>query len=232
MKPIILRAHEVRQLNTAGEVLVVRLIKPQPVPFGSVSASPQKKMAAMPWMPVGGVHVDLWRCPLGTPSERRWVREAWRPRISHGCSMDACDCDSVHVTYAADGERSEGRYFTGYQIPDTWLMPKASKRGNVSPVTMPRWASRYVVEIAEVHAKQVQSITEAEAIAAGVRTTFLPLACADGTRVWHVDNYPTVQCSTTSAVDAYGGYFETVHGPGSWDANPWAWLARVRRVEA
>lgn len=47
-----------------------------------------------------------------------------------------------------------------------------------SPVVMPRSASRFVVEIAEV------------------------------------------------------GYFETVHGPDSWSANPWAWLARARRVQA
>lgn len=215
MKPIILRAHDVRQLQTAGEVLVVRRIK-WPV-YGAWAGGKRRVMtereAEKITAEIAGGLLHRPVCPHGMPRERRWVRETWAYGVH---AMASARDEEGPFVYAATNHGEQGR------LCDRWR----------SPVAMPRSASRFVVEIAEVQAKQVQSITEAEAIAAGVRTTFLPLACADGTRVWHVDNYPTVQCSTTSAVDAYGGYFETVHGPDSWDANPWVWLARARRVEA
>lgn len=217
MKPIILRAHEVRQLHAAGEVLVVRRIE-WPV-YGAWAGGKRRviteREAEKITAEIAGGLLHRPVCPHGMPRERRWVRETWHPRISHGCSMDACDCDDVHVTYAADGDRSEGRYFRGSDIPDSWLMPKASERGDMSPATMPRWASRYVVEIAEVRARQVQAITEAEAIAAGFE-----LVCMR----------PTGDDSGSA-----------IHGPHGmraqiraklWDANPWVWLARARRVEA
>lgn len=235
MKPIILRAHEVRQLQETGEVLVVRLIKPQPVartPNDFCFLAGDYAWRAKGWRsgtvsvsnkPGGPDGFAQENCPLGKPTERRWVREKWGLRSY----WDVTD-------WLTDGVSAADEQFLEY-----WRAEYAAEWGPDqqhchwrSPVTMPRWASRDVVEIADVQAKQVQAITEAEAIAAGVRTTFLPLACADGTRVWHVDNYPTVQCSTTSAVDAYCGYFGTVHGPDSWDANPWVWLVRARRVEA
>lgn len=215
MKPITLRAHEVRQLQTAGEVLVVRRIK-WPV-YGAWAGGKRRVMtereAEKITAEIDGGLLHRPVCPHGMPRERRWVRETWAYGVH---AMASARDEEGPFVYAATNHGEQGR------LCDRWR----------SPVVMPRWASRYVVEIAEVQARQVQAITEAEAIAAGVRTTFLPLACADGTRVWHVDNYPTVQCSTTSAVDAYGGYFETVHGPDSWDANPWVWLARARMVEA
>lgn len=215
MKPIILRAHEVRQLQTAGEVLVVLRIK-WPV-YGAWAGGKRRVMtereAEKITAEIAGGLLHRPVCPHGMPRERRWVRETWAYGVH---AMASARDEEGPFVYAATNHGEQGR------LCDRWR----------SPVVMPRSASRFVVEIAEVQARQVQSITEAEAIAAGVRTTFLPLACADGTRVWHVDNYPTVQCSTTSAVDAYGGYFETVHGPDSWDANSWVWLARARRVEA
>lgn len=215
MKSLILRAHEVRQLHAAGEVLVVLRIK-WPV-YGAWAGGKRRVMtereAEKITAEIAGGLLHRPVCPHGMPRERRWVRETWAYGVH---AMASARDEEGPFVYAATNHGEQGR------LCDRWR----------SPVAMPRCASRHVVEIAEVQAKQVQSITEAEAIAAGVRTTFLPLACADGTRVWHVDNYPTVQCSTTSAVDAYCGYFGTVHGPDSWDANPWVWFARARRVEA
>lgn len=250
MKSIILRAHEVLRLQTAGEVLVVRKVKDQPVPASALSrTSPARLLVSdddwvaecrsgssgyvYTWPKLGPANDRFVseQCPLGKPTERRWVREAWNHSER---SMDEARAitedimSGTAVNYQAtfvDDMVAAGMSRADATESETWETWRPS-------IHMPRWASRDVVEIAEVQAKQVQAITEAEAIAAGVRTTFLPLACADGTRVWYVDNYPTVQCSTTSAVDAYGGYFETVHGPDSWNANPWVWLARARMVEA
>ena len=43
--------------------------------------------------------LELVRCPYGVAGDTLWVKEAWRPKISHCCAMDACDCSDVNVFY-------------------------------------------------------------------------------------------------------------------------------------
>jgi hypothetical protein len=66
---------------------------------------------------------------------------------------------------------------------------------------MPRWASRITLEITAVQVKRLQDIGEADARAEGV-----------------------------TAVCAYRKLWEKIHGPGSWDANPYVWVVEFRQV--
>lgn len=211
MKPIILRAHEVRQLQTAGEVLVVRLIKPRPSAGVRWNQIVLKGRAG--WEDGHGRPLR----PLGTPTERRWVREVWNHTersmdearaitedIMSGTAVNyraTFDDDMV----AAGMSRADA---TESETWETWL----------PSIQMPRWASRDVVEIAEVQAKQVQAITEAEAIAAGVQL---------GGPIGHIPSY---------RAGPYAYHFaqlwDYMNGPDSWSANPWVWFVLARRVEA
>src|SRR5690348_15624171 len=76
--------------------------------------------------------------------DKLWVKETWRPETSHSHGMNTCDCGDVNVTYAVDGE---SRYFEDSAINADWIMPKAAGTGNVSPLFMPRWASRILLEV-------------------------------------------------------------------------------------
>lgn len=70
-----------------------------------------------------------------------------------------------------------------------------------SPIDMPRWASRLTLEIADVRVERLQEISEEDARAEGIAA---PLY------------YP--------AKPQFCALWQSINGPGSWDANPWVWV--------
>jgi hypothetical protein len=88
-----------------------------------------------------------------------WGKETWRPQFEPCTCRDASDCccgEDVDVTYALDG--STVRVFDG-KIGDEWEFPKAAARSNVSPLIMPRWASRFVRPVKRVRLERLSAIT-------------------------------------------------------------------------
>ena len=75
-------------------------------------------------------------------------------------------------------------------------------RKTKSPIHMPRWASRITLEVTEVRVQRLQDISEEDAEAEGFRQDcggqFVDMARDQFHRIWL-----------------------KLHGPGSWDANPW-----------
>ncbi len=153
-------------------------------------------------------------CPFGQPGDRLWVRETWRPETIHSCAMDTCDCDSVGVSYAADGEWIPHTWQN--PPPDEWYMPAAAARGNVPSIHMPRWACRLVLEITAVRVERLQAISEADAMAEGLSQSesgsWLPGPC----------DHPEW---------AFHQLWAQVYGEPAWEANPWVWVIEFKRVE-
>jgi hypothetical protein len=158
------------------------------------------------------------KCPYGKPGDRLWIKETWRPeRRTRTESTPASD--DVIVRYAADGS---DRFFRDREIPGAWALPKAAlKPGNVTPLFMPRWASRLTLEITELRVERLQAISEEDARAEGVEPA------STGQRV-----YPG---TGAALVQSYRAGFEKVwgeiNGAESWAANPWVWVVSFRRVE-
>jgi len=69
---------------------------------------------------------------------------------------------------------------------------------------MPRWASRLTLRITDVRVEQLQDISDEDAIAEGLMTP--------------------------SPVVAYRDLWKSIHGPGSWDANPWVWVLAFETI--
>lgn len=105
----------------------------------------------------------LW--PRVKPGDKIWCKEVWRPSISHHCAMDGCDCADVNIAYAADGV---SRFYSDDKIPEEWLIPKTAAKGDVSPLFLPRWASRLTLDVLSVRAERLQDITEEDAEREGV----------------------------------------------------------------
>lgn len=134
-----LRDHEVRQLLSAGECLVVRPVKPQPWWIESPHMEGDKWVG--PYTNDGNVSNGTYaaRCPY--PVGSRWlVRETW--------CMTGAGC----VLHKAD-HKTEQPYW-------------ATLKWNAA-ITMPRWASRLTVEVVENGAGRVQDMTCDDILAEG-----------------------------------------------------------------
>ena len=141
-------------------------------------------------------------------SDRLWVKEIWRP-----FSIDLAPWD-IEVAYAADGER---RIINDGEFGDNdWTIPKAAERGNVSPLFMPRWASRLTLTVTDVRVERLQDISEDDAVAEG---------CFKGKASGRIfANESAMHLGGdewANARDWYADLWEEINGAGAWEANPW-----------
>jgi hypothetical protein len=138
------------------------------------------------------------RCPYGKPTERLWVRESWA--APHG--FDAWSPRDIpkaaRIYYSATADLKGPCGVGGLRCRPS--------------IFMPRWASRITLEITAVRVERLQSISEADARAEGVKPNAFEQTS---------DNWGGV---------LYRRLWEQINGPGSWDANPWVWVVEFRRL--
>jgi hypothetical protein len=97
-----------------------------------------------------------------------------------------------------------GRRTKGVVTPTWWKRPA---------IFMPRAASRITLEVTGVRVERLQDISEADAEEEG-----WPRPAPDGT--------PHMAATTW-----FCSLWESINGPGSWDANPWIWVVEFRRFQ-
>lgn len=190
-RPIIFSGEMVRALLAGRKTQTRRVLKPQPTEVDFVGR----------WyrMPFGGLSLDCHRLPY-VVGQRLWVREAFG--IAHRG-------DSAPGGYHYDPEahyRAEDPDFT----PDG---PQWEPWRRRSPIHMPRWASRVTLTVTDVRVERLQAISEDDARAEGVDPTGWVPSYA---------NPDNSGCDDSqSARDAFSDLWDTLRGPGSWDADPW-----------
>jgi len=145
--------------------------------------------------------------PRYQPGDRLYVREAWRP---HYLGDGVWDLD---VSYVADGARR--RIYDGEFGEKDWNWPKAADRGNVTPLHMPRWASRLTLTVTEVRVQRLQEISEEDAIAEGIQSAHL----TDGMHGWiPFDAGPAFY----DPRDAFRDLWDSLNADRApWQNNPW-----------
>ena len=202
-RPILFSAPMVRALLDGTKTQTRRVVKPQPIGLTSdgvpfVHTADDEKFGRL-----GKVVM----CPYGQPSDRLWVREAWRvekfidnlaPReLATGCS----------VVYEASGEAP------------AW-------RGKLRPsMFMPRRMSRITLEVTGVRVERLQDISEADAVAEGIERLNSPHP-----NVKLYRDYAPGHDSTVLPVYSYQTLWEQINGPDSWATNPWVWVVEFRRI--
>ncbi len=78
-------------------------------------------------------------------------------------------------------------------------------------IHMCRWASRITLEVTGVRVERLQDISEADAAAEGIPHSEVSPPDMDTFAFRHL--------------------WESINGPGSWDANPWVWVVEFKRAQ-
>ncbi len=142
-------------------------------------------------------------CPYGQPGDRLWMREAWRA-VDAADDLPPRELNPAHrIWYEADAPHQPG---AGRYRP---------------PMFMPRWASRSLDQVIAVRPERLQDITEADALAEGIRK--LP----DG-------GYGLPNGAHYHAQDpriSYFSLFEFINGAGSVEKNEWLWVVESRVIK-
>jgi hypothetical protein len=160
----------------------------------------------------GGANSGDYRNAYCEPGDRLWVREAWRAVWSSDDDPPREFDASYRFWYEADAPLQDGY-------------------GKLRPsIHMPRCASRITLEITAVRVERLQDISEADSIAEGIERVAGGASCSPWKNYWLGDRGPgAMHCS--SAVMSYRTLWESINGPGSWEANPWVWAVSFQRIK-
>ncbi|WP_336479289.1 hypothetical protein [Escherichia coli] len=161
------------------------------------------------------------KCPFGAVGDRIWVRETWW-QAGQSCARYPDDDEygwygSRRVLYAADGNPPNepndhypkglgGGKFSAAKPNHLWR-----KRPSIH---MPRWASRFLLEITDVRVERLNDISECDAKAEGVS----PAAYA-------------ITPPEAAYRVGFGDIWRGIYGEESWAANPWVWVVEFKRIE-
>jgi hypothetical protein len=143
---------------------------------------------------------------------RLWVREAFTlgvipPEMEGGSLLKR---GPIIETGNFEGWQ-QAAWYDGDPDPWGWF----SERKRMSPIYMPRWASRITLELTDVQVQRLQHLSEKEARAEGV--------------------FPAEQLESKyrgEGRDLFRQKWDQLNGKGSWDANPWVWRIAFKRVMA
>ncbi|WP_375553353.1 hypothetical protein [Roseovarius mucosus] len=197
-KPILFSAPMIRALLDGRKTQTRRVLKPQPgVLKNGIWYRPYPGTDPLQWCYMHGDRPAAYFKGSYAPGDRLWVKETWRPSIS------AADPWHVAVLYPHTGDVKHWNWSSDADFGD-WKIPKAAATGNVTPLFMPRWASRLTLIVTEVRVQRLQDISDADAWAEGCRGYVSP--CGD---------------YGETPREEFHALWNSLHGPDAWDANPW-----------
>lgn len=144
-------------------------------------------------------------CPYGEPGDRLWLRETWQgPLTPEDDPYPEGLYSPKFCEYKADGGPAPEFMTADDKLVCRWR----------PSIHMPRWASRITLEVTGVRVELLQACNEVDAIAEGA---------------------PWAACGSPQDGSHKAGFaqlWESINGPGSWEANPWVWVVEFQKVKA
>lgn len=204
--PIIFSPMMVRALDRKTQTR--RIVKPQPGLNNRITKSGRTINITDPKVS------DL--CPYGQPGDRLWVRERFRYYYDENNLWDCVQYADGSMMKPDGLDESDGHRFSELCRADSPWRPS---------IHMPRWASRIVLEITDIRVERLQDISEEDAKAEGVESmsTTQP--------VWRRYTGPEDGPHYRYVKYSFMSLWESIHGYGSWDANPWVWVVSFRKLD-
>lgn len=236
VRPLLFSAPMIRALLAGRKSMSRRILKPQPptqeaFPYSGFSLCPaiadgikmysQNDYERLPkhptkWELIGSVGVAR---DAGFPKvydarfavgDLIWVRERFIPDAPS--DSDAWDNWKCSFTEWDGCGREIASVPPALQLPEHVIFaadPQWAEHQDWKwrpSIHMPKWASRITLKVTAVKVERLQEISEADAIAEGVEA----ISLADVPR----------QASWSNRQD-FSRLWETIHGKGTWEENPW-----------
>lgn len=154
------------------------------------------------WQLIGGFGVGANIKTAYAVGDRLWVREHWRTADAYDDLAPSQLGGEEPIIYLAD------------DTLETWGWRNDFVPGRFrQAMHMPRWASRITLTVSDVRVQRLQEISEVDAVAEGCEAT--------GWRPTYGNPDNAGFEETITAKDAFADIWNSLHGPGAWDANPW-----------
>ena len=217
-RPIIFSGESVRAIIEGRKTQTRRVVKPQPTCFRAGSRPDVVIDNGEFWLRDWDFGIKRsWQvgpCPYGVPGDRLWVREAWE-------LLDHEGDERVQIAYTGDdiGGLSAAVWVTA---PKWWIYAKGvnedgkplRKHGPQSPLFMPRWASRILLELTDVRVQRVQEIGSEDCVAEGIE--------------WEFRGHPI-----SGLQHAYAAMWDSLNARRgfSWADDPWVWALAFHVLE-
>lgn len=240
-RPILFSTPMVRAILSGTKTQTRRIIRPQPgaadpdargcfarpvlghgVPLAHVD--PQRRFGIDAAMDHHGEARSQWiPCPFGAPGDRLWVRETWC-RASDD-AIGESDPQALDGRPRGPEDPDTGlRPFVYYRATDDFVVDSNDEERSPwkSPIFMPRWASRILLQIKSVGFQRVQSISDDDARAEGVDLEH-PVEC--------VINGEKGTVQYLDARTAFAHLWCHINGNSSWTSNPWVWVVTFERLK-
>lgn len=215
--PIIFSTDMVKAILEGRKTMTRRVIKPQPKTEGLAGVYPDLYNHGPQWafwLPDKRMtEPRTWKCPYGQVGDRLWVREThyrWGRWVKNGFTKTG------RQKWTFKAANKDVRYCDN---PPGLVLPNSQrdilgwfKRPSIF---MPRWASRTTLETTELRVERLQEITEADAIAEGIKVI-------DNTadKIYSQPNYLDIHrdifIGLWNKLNAKRGY--------GWDTNCWCWV--------
>lgn len=220
-RPILFQGAMVRALLDGSKTQTRRVVKPQPPEYVKDLCSyhhPRPGHWLFGWSKENAELLD-WciKSPYGGPGDLLWCRETFCPIYPQDPTYNGGR--PIEYDYAAT-------YTHGDRLGDSLGIKKVWKPS----IHMPRAASRITLQITCVRVERLQDISEADAKAEGIESLTY-----GGETTWRdytlTDEWAEVSPMLHNPIDSYESLWESINGPGSWDANPWVWVVGFKRVE-
>lgn len=262
--PLIAKPHEIQAILNGTQKQLRRIVKPGPGYQASwlsqegLDSSPSVEIGTTNGLPIrfgarfehpkGGPLTFVY-CPFGRVGDRLWVREKFFPMRYDWKELGS----SAPILYSDGFIRGREAWGETYQ----GLVPPVGHAWK-GAVTMPREASRILLEITAIRVERLDAISEADAKAEGVAHLFSaeelrgpsiassyfasPEESGYRNYLWHglkgrhghnitysqIDAWAYQYSSYDTAAESYSSLWEATNGPGSWEANPWIWVVEFK----
>lgn len=250
-RPILFSGEMVKAILEGRKTMTRRIMKVQPPNDGEdyqvcrILAGDRRNVGKYRWVNknclAARVNAPYFSLPWEN-GDRPWVRETWYYE-EHMHDLTAGGAD-------LPGDLYSHRLVFKADCPDYPVNVGAGQRGWRPSTSMPRWASRILLEITDVRVEKLQDITEEDAIKEGmpgcmpgeypIAPVYCPNCQGQGTcGALHPVSlgYMEIDCPyCDTARKRFINLWDSINGRGrkpgkAWDDNPWVWVVEFRRVE-